>query len=700
MEDLEEVGRVQPCISKGVSMSQKKAPSVPKEARDRAENLRKTIERHRYLYHVRDKEEITGAALDSLKDELVKLEAQYPSLVVPDSPTQRVAGEPLPEFVKVKHRVPQWSFNDAFSPEDLFAFDERVKRFLEKAGITETPTYVCELKIDGLKVVYEYRKGKLFRGATRGDGVVGEDVTHNIRTILSVPLQLTMPIDCIVEGEVYMKKSVLATLNKERKKAGEEPFANPRNVAAGSIRQLNPKVAASRRLDTFIYDIAKIAEFPETQDEELRLLCKLGFAVNKHFRRVRSIADAVLYWKEWQKNAPKEDYQVDGIVIKVNERHLQDALGYTGKAPRFGIAFKFPAEQVTTVVEDIVLQVGRTGVLTPVAHLRPVTVYGSVVSSATLHNEDEINRLDVRIGDTVILQKAGDVIPDIVRVLTEMRTGKERKFVWPKKVVDCGGDGSIERIPGQAAWRCVEKNSFAQNKRKFYHFVSKHAFDIDGMGPKIVDVLLEQGLVSSFADIFTLKRGDLLLLPRFAEQSVDNLLSAIEKAKKVSLARFIIGLSIPQVGEETAHDLANHFGGIEKIAKADAEELLRVNEVGPVIAHSLVRWFHAAENKQLISKLLHVVTIENQLSSRKQTGFFAGKTVVLTGTLSSMSRDEAKAKIRREGGDVSGSVSKETDYVVAGENPGSKFTDAKKLGVKILNEEEFLLAKGSTKGGL
>ncbi|MDO8520575.1 MAG: NAD-dependent DNA ligase LigA [bacterium] len=671
-------------------MQQKKVQIVPKEARNRAENLRKAIERHRTLYHVFDKEEITPEALDSLKYELVKLEEAYPSLVTSDSPTQRVAGQALPEFTKVKHRVPQWSFNDAFNPEDLFAFDERVKRFLEKAGITETPTYTCELKIDGLKVVYEYQKGKLLRGATRGDGAIGEDVTHNIRTILSVPLSLTKPVDCIVEGEVYMKKSVLAALNKERKKAGEEPFANPRNIAAGSIRQLDPKIAASRRLSTFIYDIARIAEFPKTQYEELLLLRTLGFAVNKHVEQVKNITGAINYWKEWQKKAPKEDYQVDGIVIKVNERHLQDALGYTGKAPRFGIAFKFPAEQVTTVVLDIVLQVGRTGVLTPVAHLRPVTVYGSVVSRATLHNEDEINRLDVRIGDTVVLQKAGDVIPDIVRVLSEMRSGKERKFVWPKRIAECGGDGRIERIAGTAAWRCIYKNSFAQNKRKFYHFVSKHAFDIDGMGPKIVDVLLEQGLVTSFADIFTLKRGDLLLLPRFAEQSVDNLLSAIDKAKKVTLARFIVGLSIPQVGEETAHALAKHFRTIDALGKATEEECFSVDDVGPIVATAIVDWFKDAENKKLIAKLLRVVAIEKVSVVKKPIGFFAGKTVVLTGTLSGMSRDEAKAKIRGEGGDVSGSVSKETDYVVAGENSGSKLSDAQKLDIKILNEGEFL----------
>lgn len=673
-------------------MPQEDKKTVPQAVRNRALQLQRAIEHHRTLYHVFDKEEITPAALDSLKDELVRLEAEYPSLVTPDSPTQRVAGKPLPEFKKVKHRVPQWSFNDAFTTEDIHAFDERVKRFLEKAGVRELPSYTCELKIDGLKVVYEYEKGKLARGATRGDGIIGEDVTHNIRTILSIPLALTSPVDCIVEGEVYMKKSVLTALNKERKRRGEELFANPRNIAAGSIRQLDPKVAASRRLDTFVYDIADIANPPETQAEELRLLQKLGFAVNKHFAHVRDADEIIAYWEIWKKRAPKEDYQIDGVVVKVNERRLQDALGYTGKAPRFGIAFKFPAEQVTTVVEDIVLQVGRTGVLTPVAHLRPALVAGSTVSRATLHNEDEIDRLDVRIGDTVILQKAGDVIPDIVKVLTELRTGKEKKFIWPKKVPDCGGDGRIERIPGQAAWRCANKNSFAQLKRKFYHFVGKHAFDIDGLGPKIIDVLLEAGLIADFADIFTLKRGDLLLLPRFAEQSVDNLLSAIEKAKKVSLARVIIGLSIPQVGEETAHELAGNFRTIEALAKATTEECLRVEDVGPIVAESIVGWFRNTENKKLVAKLLRVVSVEKESAPKKQTGFFAGKTVVLTGTLSGMSRDEAKAEIRARGGDVSGSVSKETDYVVAGENPGSKLSDAQKLGVEILTEQDFLCA--------
>ena len=664
-----------------------------KEVLERLEKLKKTIEHHRYLYHVLDKEEISPEALDSLKNELVEIESQYPELITSDSPSQRVAGKPLPEFVKVPHKVSQWSFNDAFSPEDMHDFDKRVRRFLEKTSLKNSvPTYIAELKIDGLKVILEYEKGILKTAATRGDGKVGEDVTANVRTIDSVPLQLNEPIDIIVVGEVWMSKSNLKRLNDIRAKEGEPLFANPRNVAAGSIRQLDPKIAASRKLDSFIYDIV----YPEnkigkTQDEELKILQKLGFKVNNHFKLCKNIDEVIKYWDEWQKKAQKEDYLLDGVVVKVNEKSIQDALGYTGKAPRFAIAFKFPAEQVTTVVEDIQLQIGRTGVLTPVAHLRPVLVAGSTVSRATLHNEDEIKRLDVRVGDTVVIQKAGDVIPDIVKVLTEMRTGKEKAYIFPTHVAICGGDGSIEKIPGQVAYRCVNKNSVAQQKRKLYHFAGKHAFDIDGLGPKIIDVLLENNLISSYEDIFTLKRGDLLNLPRFAEKSVDNLIASIEKSRKVSLARFIISLSIPQVGEETANDLANHFRSINVLKETDRTTLEALNGVGPVVAEEVYKWFRDKNNKKILERLLKEVKIENPAALPKRAeGPFSGKTVVLTGTLSKMGRDEAKEEIRKRGGDVSSSVSVKTDYVVAGEEAGSKYDKAVELGVKILDESEFL----------
>ncbi len=657
----------------------------------RIEKLRKTIEHHRHMYHVYDTEEISAEALDSLKDELVKLEEEFPELITPDSPTQRVAGKPLPEFKKIPHKIPQWSFNDAFTEEDILNFDARVKKFLKASfGSDCLPGYVAELKIDGLKVVLEYEKGYLKTAATRGDGKIGEDVTLNVKTIESVPLRLTKPVDIIVEGEAWMGKKNFKKINEERKKLGEPLFANPRNIAAGSIRQLDPEVARSRRLSTYIYDIASYnGALPETQKEELELLRELGFKVNTNFTYCSDIQAVIAYWKEWQKKAPKQDYLIDGVVVKVNDRKYQDALGYTGKAPRFGIAFKFPAEQVTTVVVDIALQVGRTGVLTPVAHLRPVSVAGSTVSRATLHNEDEIRRLDVRIGDTVILQKAGDVIPDIVSVLKEMRTGKEKEFVWPARVEVCGGDGRIERIPGQAAWRCVSKDSFEQQKRKFYHFVSKKAFNIDGLGPRILDVLLEEQLISSFDDIFTLKRGDLLALPRFAEKSVDNLLSSINSAKKVPLARFLVGLSIPQVGEETANDLALHFGSLEKIMSATYDELESLNGVGPIVAASVVEWFDDRLNKKLVEKLVKNVEVEK--IEKGQIGQkLSGLSFVLTGTLHTMDRDEAKDKIRAQGGDVSSSVSVKTSYVVAGDSAGSKLDKAQELGVKVLSEEDFV----------
>ncbi|HVS79476.1 MAG TPA: NAD-dependent DNA ligase LigA [Candidatus Paceibacterota bacterium] len=664
-----------------------------KKAKERAEKLRETIEKHRRLYHVEDKTEMSPEALDSLKYELAKLEEAYPELITPDSPTQRVAGEPLKQFKKVTHKVPQWSFNDAFTEEDILEFDARTKRFLKaKLGRDIQPGYVTELKIDGLKIVLEFSKGNLETAATRGNGKVGEDVTMNIRTIESVPLRLSREADLIVEGEAYMKKSRFAEINREQEKKGLPIFANPRNFAAGTIRQLDPKMVAERKLDMFVYDLST-ADFPlpETQFEELKLLQSLGFRVNPNFKLHKDIGGVIEFWKHWQGRKESQDYFFDGIVVKVNEREYQEALGYTGKAPRFGIAFKFAAEQVTTVVEDIILQVGRTGVLTPVAVLRPVSVAGSTVSRATLHNEDEIRRLDVRIGDTVILQKAGDVIPDIVSVVKEMRTGKEKPFEFPERVEACGGDGRIERVPGQAAWRCVVKNSFAQQQRKLYHFASKTAFDIDHLGPKVIDQLLDAGLIASYPDIFTLKKGDVLSLPRFGEKSVENLMASIEAARKTTLPRFLIGLSIPQVGEETAYDLAGEFGSLEALMNAKYEELERIEGVGPVVANSIVEWFKDKENRAVVRRLARLVKIEAApRASGAKGATLAGKTFVLTGTLETMGRDEAKEKIRALGGEVSGSVSKKTDFVVAGEEAGSKLDKAEELGVKVISEEEFL----------
>ena len=668
-----------------------------KSVQQRYAKLLKEVNRHRYLYYVLDAPEIADTAYDELEKELFGIEARHPKLIAADSPSHRVGGAPLPGFKKVRHSVAQWSFNDAFTPKELREFDVRVRRMLsqgESLG-TKQIEYTCELKIDGLKVVLTYKKGMLTTAATRGDGVVGEDVTHNIKTIASVPLSLTRPIDLVVEGEVWMSEGNLKEINAARRARGEPEFANPRNAAAGSIRQLDPKIAASRNLDTFMYDVAQTSEeLPQTQHEELLYMRELGFKVNPHHTVVGSIEGAIQYWEKWKSQNKAQGYWIDGIVVKVNERKFQEVLGHTGKAPRFAVAFKFPAEQVTTVVEDIVLQVGRTGVLTPVAHLRPISVAGSTVSRATLHNEDEIKRLDVRVGDTVILQKAGDVIPDIVSVLTELRTGKEKPFCWPTRVPECGGTGLIERIPGEAAWRCVAKDSFAVRRRVLRHFCSRGALNIEGLGTKTVDLLLEQGLVQSFNDFFTLTEGDLLALEGFAEVSAKKLIDSIRKAAKhIPLSRLLAGLSVPHVGEETALLLAMHYKTIDDIANTQEDELARISGVGEVLAKAIHDFFREAINRNLVKRLkkvLHVANPDFMARSNLAKLPLAGKTFVLTGTMENLSRDEAKEKIRKQGGNVSSSVSKKTTYVVAGEEAGSKLGAAEALGVKVLSESEFL----------
>jgi len=667
--------------------------SVPKDIAERYHKLKAAVNHYRTERHVHDIEEIPLEAEDTLKAELADLEKQYPSLLGPDSPSVRVGGAPLPQFKKVPHQVAQWSFNDAFSEQDVREFDARVKRMLGVSALQ----YTCELKIDGLKVVLSYEKGVLSTAATRGNGVVGEDVTHNVRTIESVPLSLSRPVDAVVEGEIWMSEAALKKLNDARKKKGEPLFQNPRNAAAGSIRQLDPAVAAARGLDTFIYDVAQTSEdLPSAQMEELEYLRGLGFKVNRHVELANSVDEILAYWQQWQKKNKTQGYWIDGVVVKVNRRDLQERLGYTGKAPRFAIAFKFPAEQVTTVVEDIVLQVGRTGALTPVAHLRPVLVAGSTVSRATLHNEDEIKRLDVRVGDTVILQKAGDVIPDIVRVLTELRPKSTKPYRWPTSVPECGGGGRIERIPGAAAWRCIDKKSFAVLRRKFRHFASRGALNIEGLGPSTVDALLESGLVTHFDDFFTLKEGDMLELEGFAEISAKKLIDSIRKvAKHVPLSRLLAGLSLPHVGEETAILLAQNFKTIDDLAAAAEDDLNAIQGIGPIVAKAITSWFAEKENKDLIRRLKKVVTMVAEKTSAQKHLPLAGKTFVLTGGMESMSRDEAKEKIRALGGDVSSSVSKNTNYVVAGTDAGSKLDKAQELGVQVLSEEEFLKLIGS-----
>lgn len=671
-----------------------KKETATRAMKDRYNKLIDLVNYHRHRYHVLDAPEVSDEAYDSLFSELLALEETHPELKQPGSPTERVGGEPLPAFEKVKHVVPQWSFDNVFTKEELHKWAERLERFLarETRFGGERVDYLCEPKIDGLKIILTYKKGVLTVGATRGNGTTGENITQNLKTIQSVPLQLMEPVDIIVGGEAWLSHSEFERINKGRKKNGEPLFANPRNAAAGSLRQLDSRITASRKLDSYIYDIEKFdakgtkLKRPQTQHEELELLKTLGFKVS-HLSKYADTVDGVIsYYEELKRKREKEPVDLDGVVVKVNALHLQEALGYTGKAPRFAIAFKFPAEQATTVLEDIGFQVGRTGVVTPVAHLRPVTIAGSRVSRATLHNEDQIKRLDVRIGDTVVLQKAGDVIPEIVEVVKELRSGKEKPFIFPQKISACGGDGRVERIPGQAAHRCVSKKSSAQIRRKFHYFVSKKAMNIEGLGPNIVDVLLERGLVSSFDDIFTLTEGDLLDLPGFKEKSAQNVLQAIEKAKHTTLPRFIIALSIDHVGEETAHLLAESFGTLEALEKASLQELDALEGVGEVVACSIYDWFQDPENQALLMRLQQHIFIEKPETTKR---ILEGQTFVVTGTLESMTRDEAKHAIRTRGGVVASSVSQSTDYVVAGDNPGSKFEKAQTLGVRVISETEF-----------
>ncbi len=699
-----------------------------KAVQERIEKLRAEIDRLRYEYHVLDRPQTDDVVYSSLMAELKDLEEKYPEFRSETSPTVRIGGVALDKFVKVRHRVRQWSFNDIFSFEELKKWEERVIRLIDKQSKVESRKlglsggYCVETKIDGLKVILEYEKGKLVRAATRGDGLVGEDVTHNVRTIKSIPLVLNVPVSLVAVGEIWLPKKELMRLNADREKNNEEPFANTRNAAAGSIRQLDPNIAAGRNLNSFIYDIDWMdgvgLSQPKTQTEELDLLAKFGFKVNLSHKHFENIAGIQAHYQEMSKRKGEEQYDIDGLVIKIESKEAQEVLGYTGKSPRWGVAYKFPAERTTTVVEDIVVQVGRTGVLTPVAHLRPVRVAGSMVSRATLHNEDEINRLDVRIGDTVVIQKAGDVIPEIVEVLPNMRNGKEREFRMPEKCPICGASVSrqITHDPQPMTERekkffthksvahyCTNPKCFAVELEKLIHFVSRKGFDIDGLGEKIVEQLVSEGLVADAADIFELTLGDLEPLERFAEKSAINLVEAIEKSKTIVLSKFLFALGIRYVGEETAVLVTSNEQQVTSGKIRNPEELGKefslvrqeqwqtIEGIGPKAAESLVNWFRDVEHQRMLARMsdlgVHFLTNDQRPTTNDRR--LGGKTFVLTGELQRFTRDAAKDMIRVYGGKISGSVSKRTDYVVAGESPGSKYNKAIALGVKILSEEEF-----------
>lgn len=656
-------------------------------AKQRITHLCKEIEHHRYVYHVLDKQEISDAALDSLKKELFDLEQQYPDLVTPDSPTQRVAGEPLPGFKKVEHRVPMLSLNDAFSAEDMTEWEERMKRVVSRGSTT----YYAEPKIDGLAMSIIYVDGAFTVGATRGNGRVGEDVTQNLRTIESIPLRLR-PHPLLkkfkrieVRGEVYMTKKTFEHINREREKAGEPLYMNPRNTAAGSIRQLDSRLTASRALMFLAYAVATPLNLKHHADEHA-LLKALGFKTDTLTQRCRTLKDVMHYYEQLQRKRDSLQFQIDGVVVRVDDNALFDRLGVVGKAPRGAIALKFPAEQATTVVEDIQVQVGRTGVLTPVAHLRPVRVAGTTVQRATLHNMDEIQRLDVKIGDTVIVEKAGDIIPDIVHVLPNLRTGKERAFRMPRQCPMCGS--KVTRRDGEVAYVCTNKSCYGQQREQLYHFVSKKALDIDGLGPKIIDHLLDSGLIRSAADLFALTVNDVQPLERFAETSAKNIVDAIHAARRVALYRLIFGLGIRHVGEQTAVVLANEFTSMDRLRHANREQLEALPDVGPVVAESIATYFADPTTQQHLDELLKHLDVQPPTVT-KRSNTLEGKKFLFTGTLTSLTRDEASQRVRERGGTVVNSVTKDLTYLVVGDKPGSKLAKAEKLGIGVLNEDQF-----------
>jgi DNA ligase (NAD+) len=649
------------------------------QAKERIAKLKTEIEHHRYLYHVLDQQVISEAALDSLKHELAQLEQAYPQLVTADSPSQRVGGKPLPGFKKVTHRVPMLSLNDVFSFAELQDWEKRCTKL-----VSGQLRYYAEIKMDGLAVSLIYRDGIFVEASTRGDGKVGEDVTENLKTIESIPLRLRGKYPKLLEvrGEVYMTKANFDALNKRE----DGKYANPRNVSAGSIRQLDPKITASRNLSFMAYD-APVGIQTNCHSELHAQLIELGFPSNTNNQICKNLQEVEEYHSHIMEIRSTLPYWTDGIVVNIDDTAIYKQLGVVGKAPRGAAAYKFPAEQATTLVEDIQVQVGRTGALTPVAHLRPVSVAGTTVSRATLHNQDEIDRLDVRVGDTVIIRKAGDIIPDIVQVLTNLRPKGSKPFVFPKKCPACGS--AVERREGEVAHYCPNPNCFAQERERFYHFVSKTGFDIRGLGPKIIDQLMEEGLIHEFADLFELTEGDLAPLERFAEKKAGNLVTEIQAKRHITLPRLIYALGIRHVGEETAITLANTFGSFPKFRKASLTELQAADDIGDVVAQSIVDYFADKKRAAHVENLLTHLKIQNPEQRTTVTSGLSGKTVVVTGSLESFTRDAAKAAIRNAGGKVASSVSKKTDYVVVGEDPGSKYDQAIELGTKILNETEF-----------
>ena len=654
--------------------------------------LREQIHYHNYRYYALDEPQIPDAEYDRLMQRLRELEAQYPASVTPDSPTQRVGIAPLSAFQTVEHQIPMLSLDNAFEEADVIAFNQRI---LDRLKSTENIEYACELKLDGLAVSLLYRDGILVRGATRGDGSKGEDITQNLRTIASVPLKLLgegYPAVLEVRGEVYMPKAGFNALNEKARSTGEKLFVNPRNAAAGALRQLDSRITASRPLEMCAYSVGLVegGELPGTHTGILAALKSWGFLTNKETATASTIADCIAFYQSIQARRDSLAYDIDGIVFKVNARELQESLGFISRAPRWAIAYKFPAQEEMTVLQDVEFQVGRTGAVTPVARLQPVFVGGVTVSNATLHNRDEIQRLGIMIGDTVIVRRAGDVIPQIVQVVESRRPTDARPVLFPDHCPVCGSP--VETLEDEAIARCSGGLvCAAQRKEAIKHFASRKALDVEGLGDKLVEQLVDTGLVSKLADIYQLTGEQLAAMERMGEKSADNLLQALEASKHTTLAKFIYALGIREIGEATARNLANHFGSLEKLAEADEETLVQVNDVGPVGAHFVAEFFAQESNRQAVADLraagihwqdLDVSAIEDLP--------LKGLTYVLTGTLEVMSRDDAKAHLLALGAKVAGSVSAKTDYVVAGPGAGSKLQKARELNLNVMDEEALL----------
>ncbi len=652
----------------------------------RIDELVKLLNKASYEYYALDNPTITDQEYDSLMDELIRLETQNPSLVRSDSPTVKIGTEVISEFKKVTHEIPMMSLGDIFNEEEVIAFDEKVRK------IVPNPKYVCELKIDGLSVSLLYKNGRLVRGATRGDGTVGEDITHNVRTIKNVPLSLPEDIDIEVRGEIYMPKSSFESLNKERREKNEKEFANPRNAAAGSVRQLDSKIASSRNLSTFMYHIPEPDKYNlSNQYDSLEFMKKLTFTVNPNIVLVDSIDAVMEYINYWDKQRKELPYEIDGIVIKVNNYNDQRKLGVTAKVPKWAIAYKFPAEEVLTKVKDIEFCVGRTGKITPRADLDPVRLAGSIVRSATLNNQDYIKEKDVRIGDIVSIRKAGEIIPEVVEVKKERRTGSELPFEMIENCPICGT--KLSKKEDEVAYFCTNPNCDARNIEGLIHFSSRDAMNIEGFGERIVEDFYNMGFLKSIDAYYNLKnyKEDLMELEGFGEKSINNLLINIENSKKNSLEKLIFGLGIKHVGKKTAYILSEYFGNIDKLIESDVENLSNIPDVGTGIATSIVNYFSDNKNIELINKLKSYDLNMNFISKEKNINeLFNNRTFVLTGTLNGMSRNDAKELIERLGGKNTSSVSKKTDVVIVGQSPGSKYDDAVKLGVTIWNEDEFI----------